>query len=168
MCRTILTAGRLDMPEELGPRGEVQRFVNLGERSRVVARRWGRGGLGIEWMDMTLGVTSKSTDTRMTYVAIDRAEMLRGFADDLATRLCAIPMFGCRWLTGGPWTKVAPGWALGFFDDDHGFLIAAAVDAGGPRPVVADWPKAREWLMSEKWEQMRLLRAAGDRSMMDA
>ncbi|MEG8043849.1 hypothetical protein QP164_14465 [Sphingomonas sp. LR59] len=134
MCRTILTAGRLDMPEELGPRGEVQRFVNLGERSRVVARRWGRGGLGIEWMDMTLGVTSKSTDTRMTYVAIDRAEMLRGFADDLATRLCAIPMFGCRWLTGGPWTKVAPGWALGFFDDDHGFLIAAAVDAGGRGP----------------------------------
>jgi hypothetical protein len=159
MCRTFLTQGGLSMPDGLGPRGETPRFVNLGDETCLVARRWGRGGLGIDWSRMAFGLRSRSGGV-LSHAHLDRIEMLHGY-EGIATNLCAVPLYGFRTHRDADWTKVRAGWALGSFDSASGFLLFSAGD-GIAAPIVADWPDARRWLLSERWDQMRLLRAVAD------
>lgn len=163
MCRTFLTAGRMALPEEPGERGGTPHFVNLGDATSVVRRRWGRGGLGLEWASMPFGIPSRTTGTMLSHVLLDRAADLMGW-EGIATRLCAVPIYGFRWRGGDGWTRVRAGWALGFFEDGErsGFLLTAVELDGRRAPLVADWDDTRRWLMSESWDQMRLLRAIAD------
>jgi hypothetical protein len=161
--KAFLTTGRLVLPTDLGPRGETPDFVDVGTETVVVKRRWGQGGLGVEWSRMPFGMKSIATGRIMSHTVLERVSQLHNY-EGLATRLCAVPIFGYRWRAGNDWTKVVPGWALGFFDDgdDAGFLLAADEVDDGRCPVVADWPATRAWLLSEKWQQMKLLRLAAE------
>lgn len=161
--KAVLTNGRMALPEELGTRGPTPDVVAVGTATVVVRRRWGQGGLGVEWSRMPFGLTSTSTGVAMSHVAMERSAMLRGY-EGINTRLCAIPIYGYRWLPRDGLTEVVPGWALGFFEegDAPGFLLVADDRDVARRPVVADWPTARTWLLSEKWQQMKLLRAAAE------
>ena len=159
MCRTFLTVGGMPMPDELGERGETPRFVDVGDSTSLVVRRWGRGGLEVEWSQTAFGLRSHSGGT-LSHAQLDRAEMLRGF-EGIATKLCAIPLYGYRWRKGDEWSRVPAGWALGAFDPASGFLLFSAGDVS-PMLIVAGWPDARRWLLSETWEQMRLLRGIAD------
>jgi hypothetical protein len=99
----------------------------------------------------------------MSHTMLERVEQLHDY-EGVATRLCSIPVFGYRWRAPDAWTKVVPGWALGFFDegDRAGFLLVADEVDGVRRPLIADWAAARTWLLSEKWLQMKRLRAVAE------
>jgi hypothetical protein len=161
--RAFLTTGGPTMPEELGPRGETPDLIGIGTPTMVVKRRWGQGGLGVEWSRMPFGMTAWASDRVMSHALLERVAQVQGW-EGVATRLCAVPIFGYRWLGSDAWTKIAPGWALGFFEegDSAGFLLAADEVDGLRHPVVAEWSTTRTWLLSEKWQQMKLLRAAAE------
>lgn len=158
--KTFLTTGGVAIPEELGPRSATSDFVNVGDVTSVVRRRWGQGGLGLDWASMTFGMPSRSTGSNLTYVRLDRLRELKGY-EGLATKLCAVPLKGFRWRSAAGWTKTEAGWALGFYEEGErsGFLLAVAGDPGSERPVTVDWDAARRWLLSESWDQMKLLHA---------
>lgn len=161
--KAFLTNGSMALPEELGPRGPTPDVVEVGTETVLVKRRWGQGGLGIEWSRLPFGVTSSSTGVAMSHVALERSAMLRGY-EGINTRLCAVPIYGYRWYSRDGRTEVVPGWALGFFEEGvaPGFLLVADDRDVARRPVVADWATARTWLLSEKWQQMKLLRVAAE------
>jgi hypothetical protein len=161
--KAFLTSGRMQLPADLGPRGETPDFVDVGMETVVVKRRWGQGGLGLEWSLVPFGLKSRASGRVMSHTVLDRVSQLHDY-EGLATRLCAVPVYGYRWRSGEEWMKVVPGWTLGFFDDgdDAGFLLAADEVDHARRPVVADWPATRTWLLSEKWQQMKLLRQAAE------
>jgi hypothetical protein len=155
MCRAFLTSGGLTMPDGIGQRGETPRFVDVGDVTSLVMRRWGRGGLGIKWSQMSFGLRGRAGDV-LSHARLDRIERMWGY-DGFASNLCAVPLYGYRARADADWTKVRPGWALGSFDPASGFLLIGAED-GVAAPIMADWPDAHRWLLSETREQMRLLR----------